>query len=112
MGHPKFDLHTGNDGPALSSLGAPGCLTAPITVGAYVSPAMMREQSSMLEGDVPATSYTFSSRGPTPDGWLPSLCAPGGAIAPIPRHMLAGRAQYHGTSMSTPQAFGDDMDVP
>ena len=96
----------GNDGPALSSLGAPGCLTAPITVGAYVSPAMMREQYSMLEGDVPATSYTFSSRGPTPDGWLPTLCAPGGAVAPIPRHMLAGRAQYHGTSMSSPNACG------
>jgi len=96
----------GNDGPALSSLGAPGCLTAPITVGAYVSPAMMSEQYSMLPGDVPAASYTFSSRGPTPDGWLPTLCAPGGAVAPIPRHMLAGRAQYHGTSMSSPNACG------
>jgi tripeptidyl-peptidase-2 len=27
----------GNDGPALSTLGAPGCLSAPITVGAFVS---------------------------------------------------------------------------
>ena len=52
------------------------------------------------------TSYSFSSRGPTPDGFLPTLCAPGGAIAPIPRHCLQGKAQYHGTSMSSPNACG------
>ena len=99
----------GNDGPALSSLGAPGCLSAPITVGAYVSNAMMKAQYAMLPDDggrVADTSYTFSSRGPTPDGWLPTLCAPGGAVAPVPRHVLAGRAQYHGTSMSSPNACG------
>ena len=83
----------GNDGPALSTLGAPGHLTAPITVGAYISPAMMGDQYSMLppsagEEEPLPTSYSFSSRGPTPDGWLPTLCAPGGAIAPVPRHTL------------------------
>ena len=31
----------GNAGPALSTLGAPGCLSAPITVGAYVSQATL-----------------------------------------------------------------------
>eukprot|EP00585_Thalassiosira_rotula_P001363 CAMPEP_0196147344 /NCGR_PEP_ID=MMETSP0910-20130528/25203_1 /TAXON_ID=49265 /ORGANISM="Thalassiosira rotula, Strain GSO102" /LENGTH=1458 /DNA_ID=CAMNT_0041409743 /DNA_START=91 /DNA_END=4467 /DNA_ORIENTATION=- len=105
----------GNDGPALSSLGCPGSLTAPVTVGAYVSPAMSVEQYSTLPpvgGDdevvVPlrGASYYFSSRGPTPDGMLPDVCAPGGAIAPIPRHSLQGKAQYHGTSMSSPNACG------
>ena len=131
----------GNDGPALSSLGAPGHLTAPITVGAYISPPMMTDQYrwghtlpshhhttppshralctgahphppsslslySMLQEPVDATSYSFSSRGPTPDGYLPTLCAPGGAIAPVPRHTLQGKAQYHGTSMSSPNACG------
>ena len=95
--------------PALSSLGAPGCLSAPITVGAYVSPQMMADQYSMLapEGEpIGATSYSFSSRGPTPDGFLPTLCAPGGAIAPVPRHTLQGKQQMHGTSMSSPNACG------
>ena len=101
----------GNDGPALSSLGSPGTLSAPITVGAFVSPDMMVDQYSTLpatDEDAPLrdTSYHFSSRGPTPDGILPDLCAPGGAIAPIPRHALQGKAQYHGTSMSSPNACG------
>ena len=34
----------GNSGPALTTLGSPGCLTTPITVGAYVSPQMMADQ--------------------------------------------------------------------
>ena len=101
----------GNDGPALSTLGAPGHLSAPITVGAYISPPMMAEQYSMLpptssDEEPASTSYSFSSRGPTPDGWLPTLCAPGGAIAPVPRHTLQGKAQYHGTSMASPSACG------
>jgi tripeptidyl-peptidase-2 len=128
----------GNDGPALSSLGSPGTLTAPITVGAYVSKEMMTDQYSSLppsddadpdaeEGDggndddsdgdgseafeleteaQEGASYYFSSRGPSPDGYFPDLCAPGGAIAPIPRHALQGKAQYHGTSMASPNACG------
>ena len=55
---------------------------------------------------VAGTSYSFTSRGPTPDGWMPTLCAPGGAIAPVPRHTLQGKAQYHGTSMASPNACG------
>ena len=49
----------------------------------------MATQYSMLPvEEVEATSYWFTSRGPTPDGAMPTLCAPGGAIAPIPRHAL------------------------
>ena len=103
----------GNDGPALSSLGSPGALSAPITVGAYVSSDMMVDQYSTLQAPtedgeeaLKDASYYFSSRGPTPDGLLPDICAPGGAIAPIPRHALQGKAQYHGTSMSSPNACG------
>jgi tripeptidyl-peptidase-2 len=101
----------GNDGPALSSLGSPGTLTAPITVGALVSPEMLVDQYSTLpstddEAPLLDASYHFSSRGPTPDGAMPDLCAPGGAIAPVPQHTLQGKAQYHGTSMASPNACG------
>lgn len=67
---------------------------------------MMSDQYSMLPETVPDTSYSFTSRGPTPDGFFPTLCAPGGAIAPVPRHTLQGKAQYHGTSMASPNACG------
>ena len=72
---------------------------------------MMNEQYSTLppqDGDQPleSGSYYFSSRGPSLDGYLPDICAPGGSIAPIPRHSLQGKAQYHGTSMSSPNAAG------
>lgn len=101
----------GNDGPALSSLGSPGSLTSVITVGAWVSPQMMIEQYSTLppeDDDTPleGASYYFSSRGPTPDGFLPDVCGPGGAVAPVPRASLQGKAQYHGTSMSSPNVCG------
>ena len=67
---------------------------------------MMSDQYSMLPEKVSDTSYSFTSRGPTPDGFYPTLCAPGGAIAPVPRHTLQGKAQYHGTSMASPNACG------
>ena len=99
-------ISAGNAGPALSTVGAPGCISEAICVGAAVSPQMMADQYSTLPYDAAGTSYYFSSRGPTPDGHLPTLCAPGGAIAPVPRHTLQGKAQYHGTSMSSPNACG------
>jgi len=100
----------GNDGPALSSLGSPGSLTSVVTVGAYVSPEMAVEQYSTLppssDSPLQGSSYYFSSRGPTPDGFLPDVCGPGGAVAPVPRASLQGKAQYHGTSMSSPNVCG------
>ena len=99
-------ISAGNAGPALSTVGAPGCISEAICVGAAVSPQMMADQYSTLPYDAAGTSYYFSSRGPTPDGHLPTLCAPGSAIAPVPRHTLQGKAQYHGTSMSSPNACG------
>ncbi|CAB9511098.1 Tripeptidyl-peptidase 2 [Seminavis robusta] len=112
----------GNDGPALSTLGSPGALSSPITVGAYVSPQMMADQYSTLMGsssnsssadndkndpaELPGASYSFSSRGPTPDGVLPDICGPGGAWAPVPTHTLQGIGQKHGTSMSSPNVCG------
>ncbi|KAG0493163.1 hypothetical protein HPP92_006561, partial [Vanilla planifolia] len=83
-----------NNGPALSTVGAPGGTSSNIIgVGAYVSEM--------------AVELTLSSRGPTADGDL-GVCisAPGGAVAPVPTWTLQSRMLKGGTSMASPSACG------
>ncbi|KAI8069082.1 uncharacterized protein B0P05DRAFT_551505 [Gilbertella persicaria] len=102
-----FVTSAGNDGPCYSSIGAPAGMDASfITVGAYVKHAQMQAEYALLES-VTERPYTWSSRGPTTDGYHGvDIYAPGSAITSIPVYVLNKLDLKNGTSMSSPNACG------
>ncbi|XP_026317866.1 tripeptidyl-peptidase 2 isoform X2 [Hyposmocoma kahamanoa] len=101
-------VSAGNHGPALCTVGAPPDIkqTVLIGVGAYVSPAMMAAAYSM-RARVAGTAFSWSSRGPAPDGALGlSVAAPGGAVTSVARFTLRHTQLLNGTSMAAPHAAG------
>lgn len=102
-----FVSSAGNNGPAISTVGAPGGTSrACIGVAAYVSPAMKEAAYSMLSTEGGST-FTWSSTGPTADGdFGVDVTAPGGAITNVSGWCLQKSMLMNGTSMSSPHAAG------
>lgn len=102
-----FVAAAGNEGPGLSTVGAPGGTTQGIlAVGAYVTP----EMRSWLDGWAKRTGETlfgFSSRGPAFSGDVGvDILAPGAARTSVPLDEDRDLQVMHGTSMATPHASG------
>jgi tripeptidyl-peptidase-2 len=110
-----FVSAVGNNGPALTTVNAPGGMSSCILgVAAYVSPEMMKAEYSLLsnadDADANAlvgTTYTWSSVGPAADGSNGvSVCAPGGAITSVSNWTMQKSMLMNGTSMASPHACG------
>ncbi|KAL1917361.1 uncharacterized protein VTP21DRAFT_5017 [Calcarisporiella thermophila] len=102
-----FVCSAGNEGPCVSTIGAPaGMWAGMISVGAHVSYSQQQAEYALLDY-VPEQAYTWSSRGPTVDGYKGvDVYAPGSAIASLPVYGLQKSQLANGTSMSSPNCAG------
>jgi subtilisin family serine protease len=97
----------GNEGPSLSTVGSPATARRALSVGAYVSPALMKVAYAQLGPEPGERLFPFSSRGPLPGGDLGiSVLAPGAAWSALPSWMLVHGENWNGTSMAAPQVAG------
>ena len=63
----------------MNTVGAPGAYSkSAISVGAYVSTEMLKAEHSVIGKNGKSMLFTWTSRGPTIDGYTGvSICAPG-----------------------------------
>ncbi|KAJ1895901.1 hypothetical protein LPJ66_004308, partial [Kickxella alabastrina] len=105
--HCVFVASAGNEGPALSSVGAPGGTSDSIIgVGAFVGYEQMRADHALAD-PVSDTVFTWSSRGPAANGLRGvDVYAPGSAISSYPAYTQSRLQLANGTSMSAPNLSG------
>jgi len=112
-----FVSSAGNDGPCLSTAGAPQSASDSIIgIGAMFSQQMIQSEYGIINTNNNNNNnnnnkyecYSWSSRGPTMDGAIGvKIIAPGGAISPVPTYTLNKNQLMNGTSMSSPNACGN-----
>ncbi|WP_028308078.1 S8 family serine peptidase [Desulfitibacter alkalitolerans] len=100
-----FTVATGNRGPGLASLATPGNAKEAISVGAFISPAMWKQDYGFeVEHD---SLWYFSSIGPRNDGlMIPDVVAPGSAVSTAPMWAVEKYSMAEGTSMAAPHVAG------
>jgi subtilisin family serine protease len=96
----------GNEGPALSTIGAPGTAKRIFSWGAAISKKTQQTNYGSVDprrDDM----FQFSSRGPLLDG-DPGVdfISPGAALSTLPSWMLVKSESWNGTSMASPQGSG------
>ncbi len=96
----------GNEGPTLSTVGAPATSRAAFAIAAAVWPDTQKANYAALRAVGPVL-FDFSSRGPLPNGAMGvDFTAPGAAVSALPSWLITPAENFNGTSMASPQAAG------
>jgi|GEM_PF-879303 len=96
----------GNEGPTLSTVGAPATTEDAFSIAAAVWPATQQSNYASLNPSAPVL-FEFSSRGPLPNGSMGiDFAAPGAALSALPSWGMSLGESWNGTSMAAPQMAG------